>query len=168
MIEASQEQKILLDNLKRVVKDKIAPLASEIDKTGQFNWDVVSLFWDLGLLQILLPEEYGGWPQNPTHTLCLSIEEIAKACASSALLLIIQAVGTYPLIYSGNADVILAYCDREAFRHLRVAPVSLREKDSLCASSLQCGVWQHDLVERDCHGSGQKLGQILSHPPAQR
>jgi cyclohexane-1-carbonyl-CoA dehydrogenase len=104
MIEASQEQKILLDNLKRVVKDKIAPLASEIDKTGEFNWDVVSLFWDLGLLQILLPEEYGGWPQNPTHTLCLSIEEIAKACASSALLLIIQAVGTYPLIYSGNAD----------------------------------------------------------------
>jgi len=104
MLETSQEQKILLDNLKRVVKDKIAPIASEIDKTGEFNWDVVSLFWDLGLLQIMLPEEYGGWTQNPSHTLCLSIEEIAKVCASSALLVIIQAVGSYPLIYSGNED----------------------------------------------------------------
>ena len=69
MLETSQEQKILLDNLKRVVKDKIAPIASEIDRTGQINWEVVSLFWDLGLLQIMLPEEYGGWPENPSHTL---------------------------------------------------------------------------------------------------
>ena len=102
MIQLSDEQKILLDNLKRVVKDKVAPIAAETDKTGNFNQEIVSLFWDLGLLQIMLPEEYDGWPQNPTFTLCLAIEEIAKACASSALLLIIQAVGSYPLIYAGN------------------------------------------------------------------
>ena len=35
--------------------------------------------------------------------MCLAIEEIAKACASSALLLIIQAVGSYPLIFAGSA-----------------------------------------------------------------
>lgn len=102
MIQISEEQKILLDNLKRVVKEKIAPVAAETDRTGNFNQEVVSLFWDLGLLQIMLPEEYDGWPQNPAFTLCLAIEEIAKACASSALLLIIQAVGSYPLIYAGN------------------------------------------------------------------
>jgi cyclohexane-1-carbonyl-CoA dehydrogenase len=102
MFELSDEQKILLDNLKRVVREKVAPAAAETDKTGNFNWDVVSLFWDLGLLQIMLPEEYGGWPQDRSHTLCLSIEEIAKACASSALLLIIQAVGSFPLIHAGN------------------------------------------------------------------
>ena len=79
MIETSDEQKILLTNLKRVVKDKIAPVAGETDIKGTFNWDVVSLFWDLGLLQIMLPEAYGGWPHNPCHTLCLSIEEISKA-----------------------------------------------------------------------------------------
>jgi cyclohexane-1-carbonyl-CoA dehydrogenase len=104
MIHVSEVQKILLDNLKRVVKEKIAPVAAETDRTGNFNQEVVSLFWDLGLLQIMLPEEYDGWPQNPTFTLCLAIEEIAKACASSALLLIIQAVGSYPLIYAGNKE----------------------------------------------------------------
>ncbi|MBW2346066.1 MAG: acyl-CoA dehydrogenase family protein, partial [Deltaproteobacteria bacterium] len=104
MFDLSEEQRILLDNLKRVVKERVAPAAAETDKTGDFNWDVVSLFWDLGLLQIMLPEEYGGWPQDRSHTLCLSIEEIAKACASSALLLIIQAVGSFPLIYAGNDE----------------------------------------------------------------
>ena len=104
MTELTEEQKILLNNLKRVVKEQIEPAASETDKTGVFNWDVASLFWDLGLLQIMLPEEYGGWPQSPSHTLCLSIEEIAKACASSALLLIIQAVGSFPLIHAGNDE----------------------------------------------------------------
>ncbi|MBW1708197.1 MAG: acyl-CoA dehydrogenase family protein, partial [Deltaproteobacteria bacterium] len=104
MFDLSEEQRILLDNLKRVVKERVAPAAAETDKTGDFNWDVVSLFWDLGLLQIMLPEEYGGWPQDRSHTLCLSIEEIAKACASSALLLIIQAVGSFPLIYAGDDE----------------------------------------------------------------
>ena len=100
----TEEQKILLANVQRAVREKIAPAAAETDRTGIFNWDVVSLFWDLGLLQIMLPEEYDGWPQNPAHTLCLAIEEIAKACASSALLLVIQAVGSYPLIFAGNGD----------------------------------------------------------------
>jgi len=104
MIHISEEQKILLGNLRRAVKEKVAPLAAETDRTGSFNPEVASLFWDLGLLQIILPEEYGGWPQNPSFTLCLAIEEIAKACAASALLLIIQAVGSYPLIYAGNRE----------------------------------------------------------------
>ncbi len=103
MNHISEDQKILLDNLRRAVKEKVAPAAAQTDRTGRFNAEVASLFWDLGLLQILLPEEYGGWPQNPSFTLCLAIEEIAKACASSALLLIIQAVGSFPLISAGNA-----------------------------------------------------------------
>jgi cyclohexane-1-carbonyl-CoA dehydrogenase len=102
MIEPSEEQKILLDNLKRAVKEKIAPVAAETDLKGTFNWDIASLFWNLGLFQITLPEEYDGWPQTPCHTLCLCIEEIAKACASSALMLLIQAVGSFPLLSAGN------------------------------------------------------------------
>ena len=102
MIELSDEQKILLVNLERIVKEKIAPAAHETDRKAFFNWEAVSLFWDLGLLEIMLPEEYGGWPQSPCHTLCLCIEEIAKACASSALLLVIQAVGSFPLISAAN------------------------------------------------------------------
>ena len=102
MIELKEEQKILLANVRRAAQEKVAPIAAETDKKGEFNWDIARLFWDLGLLQVMLPEEYGGWPESPCHTLCLCVEEIAKVCASSALLLVIQAVGSYPLIYAGN------------------------------------------------------------------
>lgn len=43
MIEPSEEQKILLDNLKRAVKEKIAPVAAETDRKGTFNWDIASM-----------------------------------------------------------------------------------------------------------------------------
>jgi len=102
MIILTEEQRILLDNVRKAAKQKIAPAAAELDRRGEFSWETASLFWDMGLLQIMLPEEYGGWPFHPCHTLCLCIEEIAKVCGSSALMLIIQAVGSFPLIHSGN------------------------------------------------------------------
>jgi len=104
MIELKEEQKILLANLKRAVKEKIAPLAAETDRKGEFNWETASLFWDLGIMQIMLPEEYGGLTESPCSTLCLCIEEIAKACASSAVLPLIQAVGSFPLIKGGTTE----------------------------------------------------------------
>jgi cyclohexane-1-carbonyl-CoA dehydrogenase len=106
----TDEQRMLLDNVGRVAKQKIAPAAAELDRRGEFSWETASLFWDLGLLQMMLPEEYGGWPFHPCYTLCLCIEEIAKVCASSALMLIIQAVGSFPLIRAGNDLQKRRYC----------------------------------------------------------
>jgi len=100
----SEEQSILLDTLERAVKDRIAPAAAETDRMERFDWSVAGLLWDLGVLQIMLPESYGGWPEEPCYTLCLCVEEIAKACASSALLPVIQAVGSFPLITAGSAS----------------------------------------------------------------
>ena len=98
----TEEQEILLSNVRRAAREKVLPKAAEVDRAGNFDWDTASLFWDLGLLTILLPEEYGGMPESPCLSLCLCIEEIAKVCASSALMMIIQAVGSFPLIHAGN------------------------------------------------------------------
>jgi cyclohexane-1-carbonyl-CoA dehydrogenase len=102
MVELTEPQRILMANVSRMAREKVAPGASERDTTGEFSWDIAGLFWDLGLLQITLPEEYGGWTINPCHTMCLCVEEVAKVCASSALLLIIQAVGSFPLAHAGK------------------------------------------------------------------
>ena len=93
---------LFIESLRRAVREKVAPVAVEVDRSARLDPGVVSLFWDLGLLQILLPENYGGFPENPVHTLCTAIEEIARCCASSALLLVIQAVGSFPLIAAGS------------------------------------------------------------------
>jgi cyclohexane-1-carbonyl-CoA dehydrogenase len=95
---------MFVHGLRRAVREKVAPVAVEVDRSGTMNPDTLSLFWDLGLLQILLPEAHGGFPENPVQTLCAAIEEIARCCASSALLLIIQAVGSFPLIAAGSDE----------------------------------------------------------------
>ncbi len=102
MIELNEEQRIILENVRRVANERIAPRASEIDRDGVFQWDIARLFGQMGLLQIFLPPSYGGLEEDKTLMLCLCVEEIAKACASSALILIIQAVGSYSIIVAGN------------------------------------------------------------------
>jgi cyclohexane-1-carbonyl-CoA dehydrogenase len=104
MIELNEEQRIIINNVKRVVKERIAPIAAKIDSEGVFRWDIARLFGEMGLLQIFLPPSYGGLEEDKTLMFCLSVEEIAKACSSSALTLIIQAVASFPIIFAANDD----------------------------------------------------------------
>jgi cyclohexane-1-carbonyl-CoA dehydrogenase len=102
MVELQEDQRMILHNVKRISQERIAPLASEIDREGVFRWDIARLFAEMGLLQIFLPPSYGGLEEDKTLMFCLCVEEIAKACASSALMIIIQAVGSYPIITGAN------------------------------------------------------------------
>ena len=104
-IEASQELAMLREAVHRAAKEKIAPLAPSIDELGEFNRDVEALCWDLGLLTLALPPEFGGVEKNTGTALCIAVEELARYCASSALLLIIQAVGSYPIVHGLSEQV---------------------------------------------------------------
>ena len=92
----------------------------------------------------MLPPEYDGWPENPTHTLCLCIEEIAKACASSALLLIIQAVGSYPLIFAGTEAQKKKYCpmisdERRLIGYLVTEPGAGSDVQAIRSAAIRSG-----------------------------
>ena len=102
MIELKEEQMMILRDVKKMSKERIGPLAAEIDREGVFRWDISRLFGEMGLLQVFLPPSYGGFEEDKTLMLCLCVEEVAKACASSALTLVIQAVGSYPIIVAAN------------------------------------------------------------------
>lgn len=94
--------KIFRDKIQKAAKDKIAPQASLVDEEEFFNREVESLLWDLGLLTLTFPQKYGGYGKGRGVALCIAVEEIAKYCASSALLLIIQAVGSFPILHGGS------------------------------------------------------------------
>lgn len=105
MEELRPEQKLMLESVRKMVKEKVAPHAKETDESGQFNWEIAELFGEMGLLQIFLPPEYGGLETDRCLMFTLITEEIAKVCASSALLVVIQAVGSFPVIDSGSAEL---------------------------------------------------------------
>ena len=50
MIELKEEQQLILDSVKKLAIERIAPLAAEIDREGVFRWDIAELMADMGLL----------------------------------------------------------------------------------------------------------------------
>jgi len=105
MFETTEELGIFRDAVSRAAREKIAPLAAEIDESAAFNREVESLCWDLGLLTLGLPPEFGGLDKDQGTALCIAVEEIAKCCAASALLLIIQAVGSFPIMHGASPEI---------------------------------------------------------------
>jgi alkylation response protein AidB-like acyl-CoA dehydrogenase len=84
-----------------IAENIVSKRAVEIDNTGEFPWDIANTFSENGLLSLLIPKEYGGMDADIT-SFCFVVEEIARYCASSSLLVIVQAVGTLPVVFGGN------------------------------------------------------------------
>jgi len=105
----TEELKNFRDRIQRAARTEIAPQASWVDEKEFFNQEVEALLWDLGLLTLTFPEKYGGYGKDRAVALCIAVEEIAKYCASSALLLIIQAVGSFPIIHGGSNELRQKY-----------------------------------------------------------
>lgn len=89
---------------KEVAKNIVAPRAAEIDATGEFAWDIADVFAQHGFLSLVIPKEYGGMDGDIT-SFCMVAEEMAIYCASSSLLVIVQAVGTMPLVLGGSEEL---------------------------------------------------------------
>ncbi len=105
MSDVTEELRILRETVHRAARDRIAPLAEAIDREGVFNREVEALCWDLGVLTLTYPPEFGGMESGRGTALAIAVEEIAKYCAASALLLIIQAVGSFPIVHGAAPDL---------------------------------------------------------------
>src|SRR4051812_533447 len=97
------EHKDFRDTIRQIVTERVAPRAAEIDVTGEYPWDVRKLFAEQDLLGLPFPTEYGG---TGTGHLMLNgaVEEVAKACASSALILMVQELGSLPILLFGTEE----------------------------------------------------------------
>jgi len=101
--EFSEEQVAIRDTIRELVQDRVAPRAAEIDEKAEYPKDIERLFAANGILGIPFPEQYGGI-SGSSVTICMGIEEIAKACASSSLILAVQALGSYPILVAGSEE----------------------------------------------------------------
>ncbi len=102
----NEELRIVADTIRRAARERIAPLAAAVDASGELDDEVLSLLWDLGLMTVVFPPEHGGAGQSQGALLCTAVEEVARHCASSALMLIVQAVGSYPLVHGGRPELL--------------------------------------------------------------
>ena len=99
----SDEQAMILDMVRQLVKEKVEPRAAEIDAKGEYPADIKALFAANDLLGIPFPAEYGGLG-GTFMTYVRVVEEVAKACASSALIIAVQELGALPIIIGGSEE----------------------------------------------------------------
>ena len=101
MWKFSSELEMLRDTVRRIANEVIAPRAAEIDNTSEFPWDVKKLLQRQGIFSVGFPPAYGGGDQ-PHLAACLAIEEIARVCVSSSLILQVQFLGSSPIVLAGT------------------------------------------------------------------
>src|ERR671930_929247 len=91
------------ETIRKMVTERVAPRAAEIDAKAEYPRDLRQLFAEHDLFGLPFDIEYGGTGTG-TLMLNITIEEIARACASSALMLMIQELGTLPIKLFGTEE----------------------------------------------------------------
>jgi alkylation response protein AidB-like acyl-CoA dehydrogenase len=96
-----KEKQMIRAAAEKTAQRIVQPRAAKIDATGEFPWDLVEAFGKQGFLSFFLPEQYGGM-EGSLSSFCILVEEIAKVCASSSLIVLAQGLGSLPILSGGN------------------------------------------------------------------
>jgi alkylation response protein AidB-like acyl-CoA dehydrogenase len=91
------------DTIRQIARERIAPRAAEIDEKAEYPNDLRRLLAEQDVLALPFEIEHGG-TSTGTLMLNMAVEEIAKACASTALILMIQELGTLPIKLFGTEE----------------------------------------------------------------
>jgi alkylation response protein AidB-like acyl-CoA dehydrogenase len=99
-----QEHLDFRDTIRQIARERIAPRAAEIDEKAEYPHDLRQLLAEQDILGLPFETEYGGTGTGALM-LNMAVEEIAKACASTALILMIQELGTLPIRLFGSDEL---------------------------------------------------------------
>jgi alkylation response protein AidB-like acyl-CoA dehydrogenase len=109
----SPAQREFRQTLRRFCQEQIAPHAAEVDRQAEFPWKSFEACRRMELPALAVPEAYGGaGADNLTHA--LAIEELARACASTSVTMVISNLAAMPIKNWGSEALKQAYLPRIA------------------------------------------------------
>ncbi|MDW8245923.1 MAG: acyl-CoA dehydrogenase [Sandaracinaceae bacterium] len=102
--ELTEEQRMIQSMARDFAEREVAPKARELDRTGRWPSELVKRMGELGLMGLVVPEEYGGSGAD-TVSYALAMEEISRACASTGVIMSVQnSLVCEPLLRFGNEE----------------------------------------------------------------
>ncbi|HEY7358599.1 MAG TPA: acyl-CoA dehydrogenase family protein [Ktedonobacterales bacterium] len=110
-VQLADEEKLMIEVVRELAREKVAPRAADIDASGQFPWDIKDLLAEQGILAMPFPEAYGGIGSSKL-SIVMVIEELAKYCVTTSLILAVQQLGTLPILLVGTDDQQRRYFPR--------------------------------------------------------
>jgi len=99
----SEDERLLLESVRTLAREKIAPRAEHYDRAAEFPWDNVKAINELGLNAMFVPEAYGGAPLSYAAYLAC-VREISAACASTGIIWATNFHGAKPLVDFGAEE----------------------------------------------------------------
>src|SRR5689334_3329398 len=108
----SDDEILFRDNVRQFAEEKIRPLVKEMDEKGVFDRELINQFFQLGLMGIEVPEQYGGAGGKFFETI-LSVEELSRVDASAGVLVDVQnTLVSNALLRWGSAEQKQRYLPR--------------------------------------------------------
>jgi alkylation response protein AidB-like acyl-CoA dehydrogenase len=89
LTQLSEEERMFQDSVRRFARERLAPHVRSMDEAGVFRKELISEMFDLGLMGIEIPEEYGG-PGGSFFQSVLAIEELARVDPSASVIADVQ------------------------------------------------------------------------------
>ena len=99
----TEEQLAFRDSVRRVVEKHVAPIAAEIDETDRFPAELLPIFGDMGLMQLWVPEQYGG-PNGNLTLMCIAREEISRVSPACGSIAGLNTMFIMPLLHFGSEE----------------------------------------------------------------
>lgn len=97
----TEEQQALVETARKFAADTIIPAAHECDESERFPVEIFQAAFDVGLVNVELPSEYGGLGLGTVDG-CLIAEELAYGCAAIATSIMCNHLGALPLMIAGT------------------------------------------------------------------
>ena len=99
----TEEQSSLRDLARRFARTEMAPHAAECDRAGRFPEEIYRKAYDLGLMNLNVPAEYGGSGLGLLDQ-CLIVEELAYACAGMTTSIIANCLALEPILLGASPE----------------------------------------------------------------
>ncbi|XP_033081218.1 medium-chain specific acyl-CoA dehydrogenase, mitochondrial isoform X2 [Trachypithecus francoisi] len=109
--ELTEQQKEFQATARKFAREEIIPVAAEYDKTGEYPMPLIRRAWELGLMNLHIPENCGGLGLG-TFDCCLITEELAYGCTGVQTAIEGNSLGQMPLIIAGNEQQKKKYLGR--------------------------------------------------------
>ncbi|MBA2360315.1 MAG: acyl-CoA dehydrogenase family protein [Actinobacteria bacterium] len=103
-LDLTEEQELLRSTVRDFARERIAPIAEELDREHRFPYDLVRELAELGLMGMTIPEDYGGAGAD-TVSYALAVEELTRVDSSVAITVAAHhSLGTLPIYYYGTEE----------------------------------------------------------------
>jgi len=103
MLEKTGRLARLLSAAGQIRQEVLTPKAALVDAEARISVETLARLWDQGFLSLLVPREFDGQGASLLEATLL-IEELARGCPSTALLVVIQALGTLPILLAAAPE----------------------------------------------------------------